>query len=178
MRVMVCVLRLLAARAAVSVRLVGAHARRVTVENGASEAALVLSVVAALSCAAALLLGCSTVCVALAVLGVLGAARVGADAPALGLGHHTSTTVSALGVVRMKASGALGVFVVGLVVFLVGVAREFTVLWLVIGSVLMLGAVAATAGRRRTGPDPDVTLKPGGEGRPWRSEPTDPDGER
>lgn len=69
----------------------------------------------------------------------------------------------------MKASGALGVFVVGLVVFLVGVAREFTVVWLVIGGVLMLGAVAATAGRRRTGPDPEVTLRPGGEGRPWRS---------
>ncbi|MEU5664746.1 hypothetical protein [Streptomyces longwoodensis] len=59
-------------------------------------------------------------------------------------------------------------FVVGLVVFFVGVAREFTVLWLVIGGLLMLGAVAATAGRRRTGPDPDVTLRPGGDGRPWR----------
>jgi hypothetical protein len=70
----------------------------------------------------------------------------------------------------MKASGSLGVFVVGLVVFLVGVAREFTVVWLVIGSVLMLGAVAATAGRRRTGPDPEVTLRPGGGGRPWRRE--------
>jgi hypothetical protein len=68
----------------------------------------------------------------------------------------------------MKASGALGVFVVGLVVFFVGVAREFTVVWLVIGGVLMLGAVAATAGRRRTGPDPEVTLRPGGERRPWR----------
>jgi hypothetical protein len=68
----------------------------------------------------------------------------------------------------MKASGALGVFVVGLVVFLVGVAREFTVVWLVIGGVLMLGAVAATAGRRRTGPDPEVTLRPGGQDRPWR----------
>jgi hypothetical protein len=68
----------------------------------------------------------------------------------------------------MKASGALGVFVVGLVMFMVGVAREFTVLWLVIGGLLMLGAVAATAGRRRTGPDPEVTMRPGGDGRPWR----------
>lgn len=68
----------------------------------------------------------------------------------------------------MKSSGALGVFVVGLAVFMVGVAREFTVVWLAVGGVLMLGAVAATAGRRRTGPDPDVTLRPGGKGRPWR----------
>ncbi|MER8220328.1 hypothetical protein ABTZ58_06970 [Streptomyces sp. NPDC094143] len=68
----------------------------------------------------------------------------------------------------MKTSGALGVFVVGLAVFMVGVAREFTAVLLIIGSVLMLGAVAATAGRRRTGPDPEVTVRPGGEGRPWR----------
>jgi hypothetical protein len=68
----------------------------------------------------------------------------------------------------MKASGALGVFVVGLAVFMVGVASGFTVVWLIIGSVLMLGAVAATAGRRRTGPDPAVTVRPGGDGRPWR----------
>lgn len=59
-------------------------------------------------------------------------------------------------------------FLVGLAVFMVGVAREFTVVWLIIGSVLMLGAVAATAGRRRTGPDPEVTMRPGNEGRPWR----------
>lgn len=68
----------------------------------------------------------------------------------------------------MKSSGALGVFVVGLAVFMVGVAREFTVVWLVVGGLLMLGAGAATAGRRRTGPEPEVTMRPGGEGRPWR----------
>jgi hypothetical protein len=73
-----------------------------------------------------------------------------------------------LGVVSVKSSAALGVFVVGLAVFMVGVAREFAVVLLVIGSVLMLGAVAATAGRRRTGPDPEVTMCPGGSGRPWR----------
>lgn len=70
----------------------------------------------------------------------------------------------------MKSSATLGVFVVGLAVFMVGVALEFTVGWLVAGAVLMLGAGAAAAGRRRTGPDPEVTLRPGGEGRPWRQD--------
>ncbi|MFJ8603404.1 hypothetical protein ACIREM_32800 [Streptomyces shenzhenensis] len=68
----------------------------------------------------------------------------------------------------MKASGALGVFVVGLAVLMIGVVKEFNVALLVIGGLLMLGAVAATAQRRRTGPDPEVTLRPGGSGRPWR----------
>lgn len=74
----------------------------------------------------------------------------------------------ALGVVSVKADAALGVFVVGLAVLMIGVVTEFTVIWLVLGGLLMLGAVAATARRRRTGPDPEVTLRPGGEGRPWR----------
>ncbi|MEH0445439.1 hypothetical protein QA811_17705 [Streptomyces sp. B21-102] len=177
LRVVVGVAGGLAAGAAVSVVLVGAHARRVALQDWATEAAFVLAVVPALPCAAASLLYLGSVCVALAVLGVLGAPGFGADAPALGLGHAASTTVSALGVVRMKASGALGVFVVGLVVFMVGVAGEFTVIWLAVGSLLMLGAVAATPGRRRTGPDPDVTLRPGGEARPWRSQAEDADGE-
>lgn len=63
-----------AARAAVSVVLVGAHARRVTLEDGTAEEALVLAVVAALSCAASLLLCLASMLLALAVLGVLGAA--------------------------------------------------------------------------------------------------------
>jgi hypothetical protein len=68
----------------------------------------------------------------------------------------------------MRTDAALGVFVVGLAALMIGVVTEFTVVWLVIGGLLMLGAVAATARRRRTGPDPEVTLRPGGERRPWR----------
>ncbi|GAA5033103.1 hypothetical protein GCM10023335_76260 [Streptomyces siamensis] len=68
----------------------------------------------------------------------------------------------------MKASAALGVFVVGLAVLMVGVAAEFNVALLAVGALLMLGAVASTMRQRRTGPAPDVTVRPGGEGRPWR----------
>jgi hypothetical protein len=68
----------------------------------------------------------------------------------------------------MRSDAALGVFVVGLVVLMFGVITEFTVVWLVVGGLLMLGAVAATARQRRTGPDPEVTLRPGGKDRPWR----------
>lgn len=63
---------------------------------------------------------------------------------------------------------ALGVFVVGLAVLMIGVVTGFTAVWLVIGGLLMLGALAATARRRRTGPDPEVTLRPGGDEKPWR----------
>lgn len=73
-----------------------------------------------------------------------------------------------LGVVSVKADAALGVFVVGLAVLMIGVVTEFTVIWLVIGGLLMLGAVAATARQRRAGPKPEVTLRPGGKDRPWR----------
>jgi MYXO-CTERM domain-containing protein len=68
----------------------------------------------------------------------------------------------------VKVDAALGVFAVGLALLMIGVAKEFNVALLVIGGLLMLGAVAATARRRRTGPDPDVTLRPGGKDRPWR----------
>jgi len=68
----------------------------------------------------------------------------------------------------MRTDAALGVFVVGLAVLMIGVVKEFNVALLVIGGLIMLGAVAATARQRRTGPDPEVTLKPGSEGRPWR----------
>jgi hypothetical protein len=68
----------------------------------------------------------------------------------------------------MRSDAALGVFVVGLAVLMFGVISGFTVVWLVVGGLLMLGAVAATARQRRTGPDPEVTLRPGGKDRPWR----------
>ena len=68
----------------------------------------------------------------------------------------------------VRTDAALGVFVVGLAVLMIGVVKEFNVALLVIGGLLMLGPVAATARQRRAGPDPDVTLRPGGEGRPWR----------
>jgi hypothetical protein len=63
----------LAAGLAVSVRLVRAHALRITLQDGLTEQDLVVSVVAALSCAASLLFGLGAVLVALAVLRVLGA---------------------------------------------------------------------------------------------------------
>jgi hypothetical protein len=68
----------------------------------------------------------------------------------------------------VKADAALGVCVVGLAVLMIGVVKEFNVALLVIGGLLMLGSAAATARQRRTGPDPDVTLRPGGKDRPWR----------
>lgn len=72
------------------------------------------------------------------------------------------------GGVSMRTDAVLGVFVVGLAVLMIGVVKEFNVALLVVGGLIMLGAVAATARQRRTGPDPKVTLRPGGEGRPWR----------
>lgn len=67
-----------------------------------------------------------------------------------------------------RSDGAVGVFVVGLALFMWGVIAGFAVALLVIGGLLMLGAVAATARQRRTGPQPEVTLRPGGKDRPWR----------
>lgn len=67
-----------------------------------------------------------------------------------------------------RSDGALGVFAVGLVVFMWGVIAGFVVILLVLGGLAMLGAVAATARQRRTGPAPDVTLRPGGKDRPWK----------
>jgi hypothetical protein len=67
-----------------------------------------------------------------------------------------------------RPNGPLGVFVVGLVVLMLGIWTGFTVALLVIGGLLMLGAVAATAGQRRSGRAPDVTLRPGTGDRPWR----------
>jgi hypothetical protein len=67
-----------------------------------------------------------------------------------------------------RSDGAVGVFVVGLALFMWGVIAGFAVALLVIGGLLMLGAVAATARQRRSGPPPEVTLRPGGKDRPWR----------
>ncbi|GFH34307.1 hypothetical protein SCWH03_05210 [Streptomyces pacificus] len=67
-----------------------------------------------------------------------------------------------------RSDGALAVFVVGLVVFMAGVVMRFMVGPLVVGGLLMLGAVVATTRMRRLGPAPEVTLRPGGDGRPWR----------
>lgn len=67
----------------------------------------------------------------------------------------------------MRTDAVLGVFVVGLAVLMIGVVKEFNVALLVVGGLLMLGSVAATARQRRTGPDPEVTLRPGGKERPW-----------
>ncbi|MFD9603307.1 hypothetical protein [Streptomyces sp. NPDC059970] len=70
-----------------------------------------------------------------------------------------------------RSDGALGVFVVGLALFMWGVICDLVVVLLVLGGLLMLGAVAATARQRRTGPAPEVTLRPGGKDRPWRRQP-------
>ena len=67
-----------------------------------------------------------------------------------------------------KSDGALGVFAVGLIIFMGGVIAEFMVGPLILGGLLMIGAVAATTRRRRLGPAPEVTLRPGGKDRPWR----------
>ncbi|MFE9391201.1 hypothetical protein [Streptomyces sp. NPDC006784] len=67
----------------------------------------------------------------------------------------------------MRGDAAFGVFVVGLVLFFWGVLADFTVGPLVLGGLLMVGAVAATARARRSG-DPEVTFRPARDERPWR----------
>lgn len=67
-----------------------------------------------------------------------------------------------------RSDGAVGVFAVGLALLMLGLWTGFTWALIVLGGLLMLGAVAATARQRRTGPSPEVTLRPGGKGRPWR----------
>ena len=67
----------------------------------------------------------------------------------------------------MRSDAAAGAFVGALVLGLVGVVKGWTLLWVLAGAV-MLGVLVATARQRRTGPEPDVTLRPGGERRPWR----------
>lgn len=67
-----------------------------------------------------------------------------------------------------KSDGAVGVFAVGLALGFISLYTDFTVPLMVVAGLLMLGAVAATARQRRTGPAPEVTLRPGGKDRPWR----------
>lgn len=67
----------------------------------------------------------------------------------------------------MKSSGALGVVAVGVALVVWGVAAG--PLWLCfVGGLLVLGGWASAAPARRSGQQPDVTLRPGGEDRPWR----------
>lgn len=66
-----------------------------------------------------------------------------------------------------RSDGAVGVVAAG--VFLVLVAVWTHVLWLLVpAGCLIVGAVAATARQRRSGVEPEVTLRPGGVDRPWR----------
>lgn len=67
----------------------------------------------------------------------------------------------------MRTDAAAGVFVAALVVLLVSWAQGWDVLAVLAGAV-MLGTIVATARQRRTGPEPDVMLRPGGDGRPWQ----------
>jgi hypothetical protein len=72
-----------------------------------------------------------------------------------------------LGVVNVKVDAPLGAVVAG-VVLIIG-CRLIT--WwpgVIVGAALVLGTLASTARQRRTGPDPEVTLRPGGKDRPWR----------
>jgi hypothetical protein len=62
----------------------------------------------------------------------------------------------------------MGVFAVGLALVFVSLYTPFTMPLLIVAGLLMIGAVAATARQRRTGPAPEVTLRPGGGGRPWK----------
>lgn len=67
-----------------------------------------------------------------------------------------------------RSDGALGVFAAGLALVFISLYTSFTVPLLIVAGLLMIGAVAATARQRRTGPAPEVTLRPGGTDRPWR----------
>ncbi|NUR27567.1 MAG: hypothetical protein HOV83_17290 [Catenulispora sp.] len=67
----------------------------------------------------------------------------------------------------MKTDAAVGVVAAGVVLVLAAVWTH--TLWLLLpAACLIVGAVAATARQRRTGPEPEVTLRPGGDERPWR----------
>jgi len=66
----------------------------------------------------------------------------------------------------MRTDAAAGVFVGALVVLLVSLLLGWTLLVVLAGAV-MVGVLVATARQRRTGPDPEVTIRPGDE-RPWR----------
>lgn len=67
----------------------------------------------------------------------------------------------------MRTDAAAGVFVAALLVFLVSLLQGWAVLAL-LSAAVMVGTIVATARQRRSGQVPDVTLRPGGEDRPWR----------
>ncbi|MFF5186452.1 hypothetical protein ACFY30_22195 [Streptomyces sp. NPDC000345] len=67
-----------------------------------------------------------------------------------------------------RSDWALGVFAAGLVLVFLAVIEGWLVL-LIPAACLMVGAVAGTTRARRSGRAPDVTVRPGGEGRPWRT---------
>lgn len=67
----------------------------------------------------------------------------------------------------MRTNAAAGVFVGALVVLILSAMRGWTVL-VVLAIAVMVGTLVATAAQRRLGPEPEVTLRPGGKDRPWR----------
>lgn len=66
-----------------------------------------------------------------------------------------------------RSDWALGVFAAGLVLVFVAVIKGWYLL-LIPAACLIVGAVAGTTRARRSGQAPEVTVRPGGEGRPWR----------
>ncbi|MFB7224214.1 MULTISPECIES: hypothetical protein [Streptomycetaceae] len=66
-----------------------------------------------------------------------------------------------------RSDWALGVFAVGLLLVFAAVIKGW---WLLLlpAACLIVGAVAGTTRARRSGQAPDVTVRPGGSGRPWR----------
>lgn len=73
----------------------------------------------------------------------------------------------------MRTDAAAGVFVAALLLLLVSLMAGWKPLAVVCG-VVMVGVLVATTRQRRTGPDPEVVIRPGNE-RAWRRE--DGDGE-
>ena len=68
---------------------------------------------------------------------------------------------------RPRSDVAAGVFMAAVVLVFVGILTGYTIWMFVVAGLLMVGVLTATARQRRTGPAPDVTLKPGGDERPW-----------
>jgi hypothetical protein len=66
-----------------------------------------------------------------------------------------------------KTDAAAGVFVAALVLLLISLMQGWRPL-AVLAGVVMLGVIVATARERRTGPDPETVLRPGGDERAWR----------
>ncbi|MET8765849.1 hypothetical protein [Streptomyces sp. NPDC004658] len=66
-----------------------------------------------------------------------------------------------------RSDWALGVFAAGLVLVFVAVIKGWWVL-LVPAACLIVGAVAGTTRARRSGQAPEMTVRPGGDERPWR----------